>query len=82
MNPAMRPKTTQPMMDIGFLRFADFNAAFALHWYKSPSAAFYKAPSAYFFKRNVITKVIAIANTTQASSKSCILPPWRPSSKS
>jgi hypothetical protein len=27
-NPAMRPKTIQPMMDIGSLRFADFNGAF------------------------------------------------------
>jgi hypothetical protein len=61
-------------MDIGSPRFANFNDAFALQWDYSPGAAFYKAPSAYFFKRNAITKVIAIANTTHTSSKSSILP--------
>jgi len=48
-----------------------------LHWGQPPSAAFYKAASAYVFKRNAITKVIAIANTTQASSKSSILALWQ-----
>jgi hypothetical protein len=65
MNPAMRPKTIQPMMDIGSLPFADFDGTSA-----STGKGSHPIRAQCFFQRNAMTNVSPIANTTQASSKS------------